>query len=61
MLPHETGLNFRLPIFTNGRRSGEKHAQSQQYLNPEEEKAMVRFLLLMSGLGHPVRIISYRR
>jgi hypothetical protein len=40
----------------HGRRSREEHAQSQQYLTPEEEKAMVRFLLRMSGLGHPVRI-----
>ena len=39
-----------------GRRSREELAQSQQYLTPEEEKAIVRFLLLMSNLGHPVRI-----
>ncbi|KAF2874193.1 hypothetical protein BDV95DRAFT_474614, partial [Massariosphaeria phaeospora] len=35
---------------------GDEHAHSQQYLTPEEEKAMVKFLLLMSSLGHPVRI-----
>lgn len=40
----------------HGRRSREEHAQSQQYLTPDEEKAMVRFLLLMSSLGRPVRI-----
>lgn len=40
----------------HGRRSREEVAQSQQYLTPEEEKALVRFLLRMSALGHPVRI-----
>jgi hypothetical protein len=50
-----------IPISTlihrrNGRRSREEQAQSQQYLNREEEKALVQFLLLMSNLGHPVRI-----
>jgi hypothetical protein len=40
----------------NGRRSREEQAQRQQYLNREEEKALVQFLLLMSNLGHPVRI-----
>jgi hypothetical protein len=40
----------------HGRRSKEEHAQSKQYLTAEEEKAMVKFLLLMSSLGHPVRI-----
>jgi len=39
-----------------GRRSKEEKAQSQQYLNPEEEKALVKFLLLMYNLGQPVRI-----
>ncbi|KAF2191907.1 hypothetical protein K469DRAFT_732021 [Zopfia rhizophila CBS 207.26] len=39
-----------------GRRSKAAQAQLQQYLTPEEEKALVRFLLLMSSLGHPVRI-----
>ncbi|KAF2193137.1 hypothetical protein K469DRAFT_552391 [Zopfia rhizophila CBS 207.26] len=37
-----------------GRRSREELAQSQQYLTPEEEKAIVRFLLLMSNLRHSV-------
>ena len=34
----------------------EEKAQRQQYLTPEEEKALVAFLLLMSDLGQPVRI-----
>jgi hypothetical protein len=40
----------------HGRRSKEELAQSRQYLTPEEEKALVKFVLLMSSLGHPVRI-----
>ena len=40
----------------NGRRSREEQARSQQYLSREEEKGLVRFLLLMANLGHPVRI-----
>lgn len=39
-----------------GRRSRMEQARSQQYLTPEEEKAIVRFLLLMSDLGQPIRI-----
>jgi hypothetical protein len=39
-----------------GRRSIEAKAQSQQYLTPFEEKAMVDFVLQMSDLGTPVRI-----
>lgn len=39
-----------------GRRSTEEKAQSQQYLTPDEDKAVIRFLLLMSNLGQPVRI-----
>ena len=35
----------------NGRRSIEEKARGQQYLTPEEEKALVSFLLLMSDLG----------
>ena len=41
-----------------GQRSREERAQSQQYLTPEEEKAVIRFVLLMSSLGKPVRIMS---
>ena len=39
-----------------GRRPMKAKAQSQQYLTPEEEKAVVKFVLLMSNLGKPVRI-----
>ncbi|KAF2818107.1 hypothetical protein CC86DRAFT_309891 [Ophiobolus disseminans] len=35
---------------------GDEHAQSKQYLTAEEEIALVKFLLLMSSLRHPVRI-----
>ncbi|PSN58573.1 hypothetical protein BS50DRAFT_448315, partial [Corynespora cassiicola Philippines] len=31
-------------------------AQRRQYLTPDEEKAVVKFLLMKSHLGHPVRI-----
>ena len=41
---------------TRGRRSKEEQNQSQQYLTPSEEKAVVKFLLHMSNLGQPVRI-----
>jgi hypothetical protein len=40
----------------HGRRSIEQKAQSQQYLTPYEEDALVTFLLQMSDLGQPVRI-----
>jgi hypothetical protein len=33
-----------------------EQAQRQQYLTKEEEKALVRFLLLMSSLRQPVRV-----
>ena len=51
----------KVPVSTlihrsNGRRSREEQAQRQQYLSRAEEKALVQFLLLMSNLGHPVRI-----
>ena len=39
-----------------GRRSREEKAQSQQYLTPDEEKTVVRSLLLTSSLDKPVRI-----
>jgi hypothetical protein len=39
-----------------GRRSIKAKAQSQQYLTPAEEKAVVDFVLQMSALGTPVRI-----
>jgi hypothetical protein len=40
----------------HGRRSIEEKAQSQQYLTPCEEKAVVKFLLQMEDFGQPVRI-----
>jgi hypothetical protein len=40
----------------HGRRSRKEQARSQQYLSREEEIALVRFLLLKSNLGQPVRI-----
>src|SRR5271169_4404940 len=40
----------------HGRRSIEEKAQSQQYLTPSEDKAVVEFLLQMSNLGQPVRV-----
>jgi hypothetical protein len=39
-----------------GRRSKEEKDQSQQYLTPCEEKAIVSFLLQMAEFGQPVRI-----
>ena len=38
------------------RQSIKEKAQGQQYLTPEEEKALVTFLLLKSDLGQPVRV-----
>jgi hypothetical protein len=38
----------------NRRCSKEQKAQSQQYLTPSEEKALEKFLKLMSDLGNPV-------
>lgn len=39
-----------------GRPSKEAKAQGQQYLTPEEEKGFVKFLLMMTNLGHPIRV-----
>ncbi|KAF2688994.1 hypothetical protein K458DRAFT_331716, partial [Lentithecium fluviatile CBS 122367] len=39
-----------------GRRSREAKAQSQQYLYPYEENALVEFLIHQSTLGRPVRM-----
>ncbi|KFA56115.1 hypothetical protein S40293_00203 [Stachybotrys chartarum IBT 40293] len=39
-----------------GRRSIKEKAQSQQYLRPWEEKALVKFLIQQDALGRPVRI-----
>ena len=38
----------------HGRRSKEQKAQSQQYLTPSEEKALEKFLKLISDLRNPV-------
>ena len=40
----------------HGRPSRKEKDQSQQYLTPSEEKAVVKFLLHMAKLGQPVRI-----
>ncbi|USP73004.1 uncharacterized protein yc1106_00278 [Curvularia clavata] len=40
----------------HGRPSMQDKAQSQQYLTPWEESALVKFILHMSDLGRPVRI-----
>lgn len=40
----------------HGRRSKEEKAQSQQYLTPYEESAVVEYLLRMKDLGQPVRM-----
>jgi hypothetical protein len=40
----------------HGRRSNEEKAQGQQYLTPSEEKALEKFLKLMSDFENPVRI-----
>ncbi|KAF2683359.1 hypothetical protein K458DRAFT_255380, partial [Lentithecium fluviatile CBS 122367] len=45
-----------LADYGQGRRSMAEKAQSQQYLTPGEESALVKFLLQMSDLGLPVRI-----
>jgi hypothetical protein len=50
-VPVSTLIHRRL-----GRRSRAEQAQRQQYLTREEEKALVKFLLLMSSLGQPVRV-----
>jgi hypothetical protein len=42
-----------------GRRSREQKAQSQQYLNPSEEKALEKHLKLLFDLGTPVQIKLY--
>jgi hypothetical protein len=39
-----------------GRLSKQETAKRRQYLTPEEEQAVVNFLLLMCALGQPVRI-----
>jgi hypothetical protein len=50
-VPHST-LHHR----AHGRRSIEEKAESQRYLTPFEEKAVVDFILQMAELDTPVRI-----
>jgi hypothetical protein len=50
-VPVSTLIHRRL-----GRRSRAEQAQSQQYLIREEEKALVKFLLLTSSLRQSVRV-----
>lgn len=50
-VPHST-LHHR----ARGRPSLVQKAQSQQYLTPWEEKALVKFLVQQDALGRPVRI-----
>ena len=50
-VPHST-LHRR----AQGRRSLEQKAESQQYLTPWEERALLKFLLQMADFGQPVRI-----
>jgi hypothetical protein len=50
-VPHTT-LHHR----ALGRPSMQDKAQSQQYLTPWEESALVKFILQMADLGQPVRI-----
>ncbi|KAF2802856.1 uncharacterized protein BDZ99DRAFT_400723 [Mytilinidion resinicola] len=45
-----------LYYYNKGRRLIEEKAQSQQYLTLDKEKAVIKFLLLMSNLGQPVCI-----
>ncbi|KAJ6203576.1 hypothetical protein PSV09DRAFT_1132540, partial [Bipolaris maydis] len=40
----------------SGRPSMKEKAQGQQYLTPDEEKALIAYLLLISKLGQPARI-----
>lgn len=53
---HSGVLRSTLHYRTHGRQSIEAKGQSQQYLTPSEEKAMVEFILHVSALGNPVRI-----
>ena len=49
-VPRST-LNYR----ARGRRLIEAKVQSQQYLTPSEERAVVEFMLQISEFGRPVR------
>jgi hypothetical protein len=43
-------------IVLAGRPSMKDKAQGQQYLKPYEEEVIVKYLLQMSDLGHPIRM-----
>jgi hypothetical protein len=50
-----------IPYYTRyyrerGRPSMKEKAQSQQYLTPPEEKALVTFILRMGAVGTPIRV-----
>ncbi|KAF2228464.1 hypothetical protein EV356DRAFT_436515, partial [Viridothelium virens] len=45
-----------LQYHARGRRSKEEKAQSQLYLFPWEEKALVEFLVHQDALGHSVQV-----
>lgn len=53
---HSSVPRSTLHARARGQQSIEAKAQSQQYLTPFEEKAMIAFILQMSALGTPVRI-----
>lgn len=53
---HSDVARSTLHARARGRPSLEAKAQSQQYLTPFEEKAMVNFIIQLSDLGTPVRI-----
>jgi len=44
----------------HGRPSIKDKAQGQQYLKPYEEEVIVKHLLQMSDLGHPIRMTVRR-
>jgi hypothetical protein len=53
---HHDVARSTLHARAHGRRSNEEKAQSQQYLNPCEEKAVVNFVLHLAEFGQRVRI-----
>jgi hypothetical protein len=44
----------------HGRPSKQDKAKKQQYLNPSEENALVKYILRMRSLGFPIRMKSLR-
>ena len=56
-LSERSGVHLTTLFYCAHRRQSiQDTARSQQYLIPEEEKALATFLLLMSDLGQPVRV-----